>query len=74
MKIIKAIVLTGQGPDIVFITTDSPSPFVAYAKEPLTLQFEATAGLGAAYVKQHFDTTAEVINRGAKRKDYRNEH
>jgi hypothetical protein len=76
MKIIKAMVLTGQGPDRVFITTELPSSFITYAKEPLTLQFEATAGSGVAYVKQHFGIDAEVVNRGAKlqHKDYRNEH
>jgi hypothetical protein len=61
----KAMVLTGQGPDIVYLTTDKPSPFKAYSYPP-SFSFEAEAGTGVAYVKANFNLDAELVNRGAK--------
>ena len=62
MRIIKAGVLTGQGPDRVFLTTDLPSSFPIYP-EPLMLSFECTAGTGAEYVLANFGIESEVIDR-----------
>jgi hypothetical protein len=64
MKIVKAGVLTGQGPDHIFLTTDMPGSFAMYP-EPLLLQFEAEKGTGVEYVKKHFNLDATVIYRGA---------
>jgi hypothetical protein len=63
-RFLKALVLTGQGPDRVTIFTDLPSPFAAaYPNEGLTLSFEADAGTGARYARVNFGLDAEVISR-----------
>lgn len=61
----KAMVLTGQGSDRVYLTTDKPSSFPMYS-DPLTFSFEAASGTGVAYVKEHFSLDAEIVDRGAK--------
>ncbi len=62
MKITRAMVLIGQGSDRVFLTTDLPSSFTIYS-EPLVMQFEATAGTGAEYVRINFGIEPEIIRR-----------
>jgi hypothetical protein len=62
VKITKASVLTGQGPDRIFLTTDLPPPFPAYG-DPLMIQFECMAGTGIEYVRVNFDLDPEVIQR-----------
>ena len=66
----KAVILTGQGPDRAYLTTNKPSPFKAYS-DPLTFSFEVETGNGQAYVKEHFGLDAEIINRGAKLKHFK---
>ncbi len=60
---IKALVLTGQGPDRISLATNLPSPFPSY-DERLVLSFETFKGNGVAYVKEHFGLDPEVIDRG----------
>ena len=68
MRIIKAGVLTGQGADRVFLTTNLPSSFPIYP-EPRMLSFECEAGTGAAYVLTNFGIEAEVIDRSGSRRN-----
>lgn len=67
---VKAMVLTGQGPDRVFITTDKPNAF-SMINEPLVISFEATKGTGEIYIKEHFGLSAEIIDRGGNLKPFR---
>jgi hypothetical protein len=67
MLITRATVLTGQGPDRVFLITDLPSSFAAYS-EPLVLSFEASKGTGVTYVKQNFNLDAFVADQGGNLK------
>lgn len=67
---IKAMVLFGQGADLVYLTTDKPSPFPMY-NDPLTLSFECTAGTGEEYVKKHFNLSPEMVSRGPKLKHFK---
>jgi hypothetical protein len=62
---IKAMVLTGQGPDRVSLYTNLPSPFKDYS-DRLVLSFETFKGNGVAYVKENFGLDPEVIDRGGK--------
>ena len=63
LNIAKATVLQGVGPDIVYIHTDLPHPFVAeVSTQPLTLKFEVLSESGVEYVRNNFGIEPEVLN------------
>jgi len=59
--LVKAVVIQGSGPDICLLTYDTiPGP-IWPPSEPLHMKFEAAAGNGANYIREHFGVDAEVI-------------
>jgi len=62
IKISKATVLKTDGCDIVFLTTELPSPLPKITDQTLTLKFDAEKGTGEDYVYQKFGIQAKVIN------------
>lgn len=63
----QVVVVVGQGPDLVFVFTDLPSPFPpgGGSNDNLVLKFEALGTTGESYVKDNFglaDVEIEVIN------------
>jgi len=63
MKLIKALVIHGEGADKIYIYTDLPTSFLtSVTADPLTICFDATHGNGVAYVKKNFpDIPVELI-------------
>lgn len=59
VRFTNAVVVVGQGPDHVLLTTDIIGPFPDL--EPLAFKFDCPKGAGQAYLKQHFEIDAEVI-------------
>ena len=72
MNITKATVLTGHGSDHVYLWTDIPSALTAYS-EPLCVSFDATAGTGQTYVRNHFNIEPTIIDRSSKRQPFKEE-
>jgi predicted transglutaminase-like protease len=62
IKISKATVLKTDGCDIVFLTTELPSPLPKITDQTLTLKFDAEKGTGEDYVYQKFGIQDEVIS------------
>jgi hypothetical protein len=56
MKVKSAHVIIGRGPDLVSLITDLPVPigWKQHSANTAHLKFEATAGAGVDYVRQHF--------------------
>lgn len=64
LTIVKATVLIGHGADRVNLHTTSPCSFVpeCIPEQPrLVVQFEATRGTGAEYVRKHFGIEPQVV-------------
>lgn len=59
--ILKAIVVEGQGPDNISLTIQMPSSFTYRPEDPLYLDFKATRGTGAAYVRENFEIEPEIV-------------
>ena len=68
MKIEKAAVLTGDGPDTILLETDLPSACWPYT-DNADLKLIAAAGSGATYVREHFGLEPLVINVRERRRD-----
>jgi hypothetical protein len=63
-KILSADIVVGRnGPDIISLNLDFPSPFPKFDPHKLTIQFNAEIGTGEEYVKKNFDITPTVINK-----------
>lgn len=60
MKLIKATVISGQGPDHIFLETNLPEATWPYEGK-LNLHFNAAAGQAMEYLKTHFDFNEEDI-------------
>ena len=59
------VVRMHNGPDLVSLHTDLPSPFPPEVDTaPLDLTFRVTRGDGLDYVKKHFGIEAELIDTG----------
>lgn len=58
-KIKGIVVLTGHGPDIVYIDYDAPQPIWPFSGN-LALKFEAAPGTGAKYVETTFGIVPTV--------------
>ena len=50
--------------DLVYLKTELPSPMPGVTKALLHLSFEAEAGTGAAYVREHFGIEPEIVGDG----------
>ena len=61
MKLIKATVISGQGPDHVLIETNLPDAAWPYTGS-LSLRFSAAAGQGLEYLREHFEFNEEDIS------------
>jgi hypothetical protein len=62
-EIVRASVITGVGPDRVFLFTNYAGPFRHDAWELLTLEFTAARGNGLEYCVRYLGINPEVVNR-----------
>jgi len=60
MKLIKATVISGQGPDHVYLETNLPEPTWPYEGK-LNLHFNVAACQAMEYLRQHFTFDDEDI-------------
>jgi len=61
LKVLRAIVMTGNGTDLIQLTLDAPTAFEAMGYKPL-MKMEASQGAGVQWVRDNFGIEPEVIN------------
>jgi hypothetical protein len=66
IEIVKVTMLSrAHGPDQITLHTKLPSPFPPeVSDQPLQLDFVATKGMGADYVRENFGMEPEVLEIG----------
>lgn len=62
LRITKAVVITGSGPDRISLELDCPTTFPNMGYEPYA-SLEAQKGFGVQWVKENIGLEPEVINR-----------
>ena len=61
MKIIKALVLVGRGPDRITLELDLPTPFPVM-NYPAYVNIDTEPGYGTEYCRKYFEIEPEVIS------------
>jgi hypothetical protein len=60
-KITKAILVIGDGPDMVSLHTDSPATMPNVSNQPLILRFDVVSGSGLKYLTETLHIPSTLI-------------
>ena len=63
LKILKAVVMVGNGTDQIQLTLDAPATFKVMDYKP-TMKMEASPGAGVQWVRDNFGIEPQVIDLG----------